>query len=73
LRKKQIFGKVKLQGLDPAKEYTIKEINLVPGAPAESPEDGKVYSGSYLINIGLNVAPAKLRPLSSIVLEITSK
>lgn len=73
LRKKQIFGKVKLQGLDPAKEYSIKEINLVPGTAAESPEDGKTYSGSYLMNIGLNVAPAKLRPLSSIVLEITSK
>ncbi|MES2418860.1 MAG: alpha-galactosidase [Bacteroidota bacterium] len=73
LRKKQIFEKVKLQGLDPDKEYTIKEINLIPGAAAESPEDGKVYNGSYLMNIGLNVSPAKLRPLSSIVLEITSK
>lgn len=73
LRKKQIFGKVKLQGLDADKEYTIKEINLVPGTAAENPEDGKVYSGSYLMNIGLNVSPAKLRPLSSIVLEITAK
>ncbi len=73
LRKKQIFGKVKLQGLNPDKEYTIKEINLMPGAAAESPENGKVYSGSYLMNIGLNVSPAKLRPLSSIVLEIESK
>lgn len=73
LRKKQIFGKVKLQGLDPVKEYTIKEINLIPGTAAESPEDGKSYTGSYLMNIGLNTAPAKLRPFSSIVLEITSK
>ncbi len=73
LRKKQLFGPVKLQGLDPAKEYSIKEINLVPGNAAESPEDGKSYTGSYLMHIGLNVAPAKLRPFSSIVLEITSK
>lgn len=73
LRKKQLFSLVKLQGLDPAKEYSIKEINLVPGIAAESPEDGKLYTGSYLMNIGLNVAPSKLRPFSSIVLEITSK
>ncbi|MBB2145121.1 alpha-galactosidase [Pedobacter sp. LMG 31464] len=73
LRKKEIFGKVKLQGLNPDKEYTITETNLIPGAAAESPENGKVYTGSYLMNIGLNVSPAKLRPLSSIVLEITSK
>ncbi|MEE1945267.1 alpha-galactosidase [Pedobacter sp. KR3-3] len=73
LRKKQLFGPVKLQGLDPDKEYSIKEINLIPGNAAESPEDGKLYTGNYLMNIGLNVAPAKLRPYSSIILEITSK
>jgi alpha-galactosidase len=72
LRKKQIFGKVKLQGLNPDASYTIKETNLVPGVGAESPEDGKVYTGSYLMDIGINVSPAKLRPLSSIVLEIVS-
>ena len=73
LRKKQIFGKVKLQGLDADKEYTITEINLLPGTAPESPENGKIYSGSYLMNVGLNVSPSKLRPLSSIVLEISSK
>lgn len=73
LRKKEIFGKVKLQGLNPDQEYSIKEINLVPGVAPESPENGKTYSGSYLMTVGLTVTPSRLKPLSSIVLEITGK
>ncbi|WP_017258124.1 alpha-galactosidase [Pedobacter arcticus] len=73
LRKKQIFEKVKLQGLYPQKEYLIKETNLMPGSLAENPENGKLYTGEYLMNIGLNVSPAKLKPVTSTVLEIISE
>ncbi|MFX7621211.1 GH36 C-terminal domain-containing protein, partial [Acinetobacter baumannii] len=30
-RYKEMFSRVKLQGLDPAKQYRIREINLYPG------------------------------------------
>ena len=60
--------KVKLQGLDPAKRYTVREINRMPTTdkagnviePSDEPdpkqwaEDGKTYSGDYLMKVGLD-------------------
>lgn len=59
---------VKLQGLDPMKKYRIKEINLMPGVISELVEDGKVYSGDYLMKIGLDAFTATR--MNSRVIEI---
>lgn len=46
--------KVKLQGLDPQKSYKVEEINLMPNRRSTLPENGKVYTGDYLMRIGLS-------------------
>jgi alpha-galactosidase len=46
---------VQCQGLDPAKQYRVREINLMPGAKPAEAFDGKVYSGDYLMKAGLDV------------------
>lgn len=46
---------VKLQGLDANKMYRVEEINLMPGATSGLEADGKVYSGDYLMKVGLQV------------------
>lgn len=62
--------RVKLQGLDAKKKYTIKEINLMPGAKSSSPYNDKTYTGDYLMKVGMNLTPGKLVPLTSNVFEI---
>ena len=49
---------VKLQGLDPARTYTVTEINLMPGETSTAECNGKKFSGDYLMNVGLNVFTA---------------
>jgi len=44
---------IQLKGLDAAKKYAVKEINLYPGTKSTL-EDGKIYSGDFLMNVGLN-------------------
>ena len=46
---------VKLQGLDPHKMYKVEEINLMPGVASTLEANGKVFSGDYLMKVGLNV------------------
>ncbi len=46
---------VKLQGLDPNKKYLVKEINLMPGTEAKFAQNGKIFSGDYLMKVGLDV------------------
>lgn len=46
---------VKLQGLDPDKTYTVKEINLMPGTKSTMKADGKTFTGDYLMKVGLDV------------------
>lgn len=60
---------VKLQGLDPHKRYKVEEINLMPDARATLPAHGKVFSGDYLMKIGLDVFGFK--PMQSHVVELT--
>ena len=72
-RRKDIFNRVKLQGLDPAKKYRLKEINLFPGTKSSQPDNDKVLSGDYLMNIGLNLAPGRANAMSSIVFELVAK
>ncbi|WP_347157541.1 alpha-galactosidase [Pontibacter chitinilyticus] len=59
---------VKLNGLDPAKQYHVKELNLYPGTT--SPITGTAaYSGNYLMTIGFNPQVSAWR--TSVILEIT--
>jgi alpha-galactosidase len=44
---------VRLKGLDAAKHYRLKELNVYPGA-SSSIDSKKIYSGDFLMNIGLN-------------------
>jgi alpha-galactosidase len=58
---------VVLNGLDPRKKYTIKEINLFPGTTSSIAAD-KVYSGDFLMKAGINPNVSLKR--TSVVLEI---
>jgi alpha-galactosidase len=42
-----------LKGLDPAKRYSVKELNLYPGTNS-SVDASKTYSGDFLMKIGFN-------------------
>jgi len=72
-RRQDLFGRVKLQGLDPGKNYRIREINLFPGTKSSLPDDNKILSGSYLMNIGMNLTPGRANPLTSNIIEITQE
>lgn len=54
-RFKEPLGKVRLQGLDPLRTYRVKEINLLPGKKSELLCDGQIYTGDYLMKIGLDL------------------
>ncbi len=60
---------VQLQGLDPMKNYKVEEINLMPGRSSSLSGNGTVYSGDYLMKVGLNVFTTY--PVNSRVVEIT--
>lgn len=62
---------VKMEGLDADKKYKVKEINIFPGSRTEVPEDGKVFTGDYLMKIGLHVSSSQ--ELSSTILEINAE
>jgi alpha-galactosidase len=72
-RRQDIFSRVLLQGLDPLKRYRIKEINLFPETKSAQPDNDKVFTGEYLMKIGLNLAPGRALSLSSTVFEITEE
>ena len=58
---------IKLAGLDPAKKYSIREINIYPGVPSTIDEKA-VYSGAFLMNVGFN--PDMNLKRMSVILEI---
>ncbi len=60
---------VRLQGLDAAKKYRVKEINLMPGANSWLEGNDQVFSGEYLMNVGLNLFSGN--KLNSRVVEVT--
>jgi alpha-galactosidase len=72
-RRKDLFGRVQLQGLDPQKKYRFREINLFPDTKSINPDNNKVLTGEYLMNIGLNLAPGRIAPLSSNIFELTEE
>ncbi|HWI93059.1 MAG TPA: alpha-galactosidase [Flavisolibacter sp.] len=72
-RRQDIFNRVKLQGLDAGKKYRLKEINLFPGTKSNQPDNDRVFSGNYLMNIGLNLSPGRANPLTSNIYELTEE
>lgn len=73
-RFREPFMPVRLEGLDPAKSYRLKEVNLLPGAKSSLSCHNKVYPGDYLMTIGLPVhSTARDNAFTSAVLEITAE
>jgi alpha-galactosidase len=72
-RRQDIFNRVKLQGLDAGKKYRLKEINLFPGTKSNQPDNDKLLTGDYLMNIGLNLSPGRANPLTSNIYELTEE
>ena len=70
-RYKEIMRPVKLRGLDPDRMYTVTEINLMPGDKSKFRQNGKTFSGDYLMKAGLDLL--EYRHNSSRVIEIKSK
>jgi len=61
---------IKLKGLDPAKQYTITELNVYPGAKSTI-DANRSYSGDYLMTVGFNPQVSTWR--TSVVLQIQAK
>lgn len=64
------YSLVRLEGLDPLKKYKVEEINLMPEAKNTFEASGNVFSGDFLMKVGVKVSSAKQE--SSVVLEITA-
>lgn len=62
---------VKLQGLCPEKMYKVEEINLMPGRQSNLKAQGRVFSGDYLMKVGLDVFT--VGQAQSRVIEITEQ
>jgi alpha-galactosidase len=60
---------IKLEGLIGRKVYEIHELNLYPGIKSSIKENGKQFTGEYLMKEGLIVSGKT--ELSSVVIEIT--
>jgi alpha-galactosidase len=65
----ETFNRVLLQGLDPNKTYKIQEINAIPDFWHPNMENGRTYTGDYLMKVGLNVGSSAA--LTSTVIEIS--
>ena len=62
---------VKLQGLDPDKKYLVQEINLMPGTESKFAQNKKVFTGDYLMKVGLDVFTYNHN--TSLVVEIVAE
>lgn len=58
---------IRFKGLNPQKKYSVKEINVYPGTKSVLPA-GEVYSGDFLMNIGIN--PQVSAYHTSVVLQL---
>jgi alpha-galactosidase len=63
------FDPIKLKGLDPAKKYKIRELNLYPDTKT-SLDETAVFTGDFLMSVGYN--PDVNLNRKSVVLEITA-
>ena len=62
---------VRLQGLDINKMYRVKEINMMPGNNSSLKGNDQVFSGEYLMNVGLDLFTTQ--QLNSRLIEITAE
>ena len=62
---------VKLQGLDPSVRYKVKEIMLMSGNKSRMAFNDKVYSGDYLMRVGLPLLTSN--DMSSRIIEVISE
>jgi alpha-galactosidase len=62
-----LLQNVRLKGLDKSKKYKVNELNVFPGTES-SINSNKMYSGEYLMTVGINPLLSSKR--SSVVLEI---
>ena len=62
---------VRLQGLDADKKYRVKEINMMPGSGSSLKGNDQVFSGEYLMNVGLDLFTTQ--QLNSRLIEITAE
>lgn len=60
---------IRLKGLDPGKNYQLKELNVYPGARSIVRDEKAVFSGNYLMTVGFN--PNVDSNHASVVLEVT--
>lgn len=65
----EMLQPVRLQGLIPEASYEVKEINLVPETKSVLESNGKIFSGEFLMKVGIPVFTG--RQLASQVIEIT--
>ncbi|WP_260441135.1 alpha-galactosidase [Elizabethkingia anophelis] len=64
------FAPIQFQGLDPNKKYVLKELNLENENKPQLPQNGKSFSGDYLMKVGI---PWFLNgSLKSSVIELTA-
>ena len=62
---------VLLKGLNPDTRYRVREINMMPGHGSNLGCNDRVYSGQYLMTVGVNLLST--RKLTSHVLELTAE
>ena len=62
---------VRLQGLNADKKYRVKEINMMPGSGSSLKGNNQVFSGEYLMNVGLDLFTTQ--QLNSRLIEITEE
>ena len=62
---------VRLQALDINKMYRVKEINMMPGSNSSLKGNDQVFSGEYLMNVGLDLFTTQ--QLNSRLIEITAE
>ena len=62
---------VRLQGLEANRMYKVKEINLMPGAWPSLGGNDQVYSGEYLMTVGLGLFTGQ--DLSSRIIEVSAQ
>ncbi len=61
---------IKLEGLDPNRNYRVKEVNVYPGT--SSPISGeKVYSGDFLMKVGFN--PQVRSNRASVIIQLDAE
>ncbi|MVN91742.1 alpha-galactosidase [Mucilaginibacter aquatilis] len=73
IRERETVNRVKLQGLDTAKKYKVEEINVMTGAKPILPDNGRVYTGDFLMKVGLDLNSWHLKALTSSIVEITAQ